>query len=59
MKKYFESKMIGDSVRDVSEGDRRVKVAISKMGNIDLDGDMIEHTAYTKHWPNVGQKGQT
>ena len=57
MKKYFEQKMIGDSVRDVSEGDRRVKVAISKMGNIDLDGDMIEHSAYSKTLAERGPKG--
>lgn len=57
MKKYFESKMIGDSVRDVSENDRRVKVAISKMGNRDLDNDVIDHSAYTKTLAERGPKG--
>ena len=57
MKKYFESKLIADSVRDVSENDRRVKVAISKMGNRDLDNDVIEHGAYTKTLAERGPKG--
>ncbi len=57
MKKYFESKLIADSVRDVSENDRRVKVAISKMGNKDLDNDVIEHGAYTKTLAERGPKG--
>ena len=57
MKTYFEQKMIADSVRDVSENDRRVKVAISKMGNIDHDGDVIDHGAYTKTITERGPKG--
>ena len=31
MKNYFQQKTIANSVRDVSENDRRVKVAISQM----------------------------
>ena len=57
MKTYFEQKMIADSVRDVSENDRRVKVAISKMGNVDHDGDVIDHGAYTKTITERGPKG--
>lgn len=57
MKTYFEQKMIADSVRDVSEADRRVKVAISKMGNVDHDGDVIDHGAYTKTITERGPKG--
>jgi len=57
MKTYFEQKLISDSVRDVSENDRRVKVAISKMGNIDHDGDVIDHGAYTKTITERGPKG--
>lgn len=49
--------MIADSVRDVSEADRRVKVAISKMGNVDHDGDVIDHGAYTKTITERGPKG--
>ena len=57
MKTYFEQKLIADSVRDVSENDRRVKVAISKMGNVDHDGDVIDHGAYTKTVTERGPKG--
>lgn len=57
MKTYFEQKLIADSVRDVSENDRRVKVAISKMGNIDQDGDVIDSGAYTKTVSERGPKG--
>ena len=57
MKTYFEQKLISDSVRDVSENDRRVKVAISKMGNIDHDNDVIDHGAYTKTLTERGPKG--
>jgi len=57
MKTYFEQKLISDSVRDVSENDRRVKVAISKMGNIDHDGDVIDQGAYTKTITERGPKG--
>lgn len=57
MKTYFEQKMIADSVRDVSENDRRVKVAISKMGNVDHDRDVIDHGAYTKTITERGPKG--
>lgn len=57
MKTYFEQKLISDSVRDVSENDRRVKVAISKMGNVDHDGDVIDQGAYTKTITERGPKG--
>lgn len=57
MKTYFEQKLISDSVRDVSENDRRVKVAISKMGNVDHDNDVIDHGAYTKTLTERGPKG--
>ena len=57
MKRYFESKVIADSVKDVSEKDRRVKVAISHMGSKDFDNDVIEHTAYTKTLKERGPQG--
>ena len=57
MKKYFELKTIADSVKDVSEKDRRVKVAISHMGSKDFDNDVIEHTAYTKTIKERGPQG--
>jgi len=57
MKKYFELKTIADSVKDVSEKDRRVKVAISHMGSKDFDNDVIEHTAYNKTIKERGPQG--
>lgn len=57
MKKWFEVKTVSDSVRDVSENDRRVKVAISHMGSIDHDRDMIDHGAYTKTLNERGPMG--
>jgi HK97 family phage prohead protease len=57
MKKYFEQKVVSDSVKDVSESDRRVKVAISQVGSLDLDNDVIEAGAYTKTINERGPKG--
>jgi uncharacterized protein len=57
MKKYFEQKVLSDSVKDVSESDRRVKVAISQVGSLDLDNDVIEAGAYTKTINERGPKG--
>jgi HK97 family phage prohead protease len=57
MKKYFEQKVVSDSVKDVSESDRRVKVAISQVGSLDLDNDVIEAGAYTKTITERGPKG--
>lgn len=48
MKNFYEVKNISDSVKDVSENTRKVKVAISHMGDVDLDRDMIEASAYDK-----------
>jgi hypothetical protein len=50
MKRYFEQKLIADSVRDVSETSRKVKVAISQMGSKDFDNDVIDHGATTRLW---------
>lgn len=57
MKKFFEQKFLSDSVKDVSENDRRVKVAISQVGSLDLDNDIIESGAYTKTIAERGPKG--
>ncbi len=57
MKRYFEQKVLSDSVKDVSENDRRVKVAISQVGSLDLDNDIIEAGAYTKTISERGPKG--
>jgi len=57
MKRYFEQKLIADSVRDVSETSRKVKVAISQMGSKDYDNDVIDHGAYNKTMAERGPKG--
>lgn len=57
MKRFFEVKTVADSVKDVSEQDRRVKVAISHMGSKDFDNDVIEHTAYNKTLKERGPQG--
>jgi len=46
-----------DTVKDVDTTGRRVKVAISRMGNLDLDNDVIEKNAYTKTINERGPKG--
>ena len=57
MKRFFEVKTVADSVKDVSEKDRRVKVAISHMGSKDFDNDVIDHTAYNKTIKERGPQG--
>lgn len=44
----FSYKTIDNSVVDVDDKSRRVKVAISEMGSVDLDNDIIDQNAYTK-----------
>lgn len=53
---FYQVKNIQDSVKDVDDKSRRVKVAISKVGNKDLDGDIIEGNAYTKTISERGPK---
>lgn len=57
MKNFFSTKNIENSVKDVSESSRKVKVAISHMGSVDLDRDMIDHTAYDKTIKERGPSG--
>lgn len=57
MKKYFEQKTLANSVQDVSETSRKVKVAISQMGSKDFDNDVIDHSAYNKTLGERGPKG--
>jgi len=45
---FYQVKNIPDSVKDVSESTRTVKVAISHTGSLDLDGDVIDPGAFTK-----------
>lgn len=45
------------TVLDVDGTSRRVKVVISRMGNLDLDNDVIDKGAYTKTIKERGPKG--
>ena len=56
MKRYFEQKTLSNSVQDVSENTRKVKVAISQMGSKDFDNDVIDHSAYNKTISERGPK---
>lgn len=55
--KQFEIKNIDSGVLDVDDKSRRVKVAISRVGNKDLDGDVIDKGAYTKTIKERGPQG--
>lgn len=55
--KNFETKNMDGGVLDVDDKSRRVKVAISKVGNKDLDGDVIDKSAYSKTIAERGPKG--
>lgn len=56
MSRHYEIKNIQDSILDVDAGSRRVKVALSRMGNIDLQNDVIDHSAYSKTISERGPK---
>lgn len=55
--KNYEEKNINGGLLDVDTTQSRVKVAISKMGNLDLDGDIIDKTAYNRTIKERGPKG--
>ena len=57
MKTFYEVKNVSDSVKDVDTTSRRVKVVISRMGNKDLDNDVIEHGAFDKTISERGPAG--
>ena len=48
MSKAIELKSMQGGVLDVDDTSRRVKVAMNKVGNLDLDNDIIDRSAYTK-----------
>ena len=58
MKNFFNTKNFSGGLIDLSENDRRVKVAISQMGSKDLDGDVIDSSAYTKTLNERGPKAK-
>lgn len=55
--KNYEIKNIAGGTLDVDTTASRVKVAISRMGNLDLDGDVIDKTAYNRTIKERGPKG--
>lgn len=57
MKNIYEVKNVMDSVKDVDGTSRKVKVVISRMGNKDLDGDIIQPGAFTKTISERGPGG--
>lgn len=57
MKNIYEVKNVMDSVKDVDGTSRKVKVVISRMGNKDLDGDIIQPGAFTKTIQERGPQG--
>ena len=56
MAKYLE-KNIDNSLMDVDEGKQQVKVAIAKIGNVDLDNDVFEKGAFNKTLKERGPQG--
>jgi len=55
--KNYDIKNINGGVLDVSTVDNRVKVAISSLGSLDLDGDIIDNKAYNRTIKERGPKG--
>lgn len=53
----YDRKDISDSVLDVDDKSRNVKVVISKMGNLDHDNDIIDRGAYSKTLKERGPAG--
>ncbi len=56
MKQYLK-KSSTNEILDIDDKSRRVKVVIAKAGNLDLDGDIIEKSAFTKTIKERGPKG--
>lgn len=54
----YSYKSVNDSVLDVDDTSRRVKIAISEMGSVDYDNDVIDQNAYTKTIIERGPKGK-
>lgn len=55
--KNYEVKDLAGGTLDVSSEGRKVKVAISHLGSMDLDGDVIDKSAYNKTISERGPKG--
>jgi len=57
MSAFYQYKNIPDSVKDVDEQSRRVKVAVAHAGSLDYDKDIIEASAFNKTIKERGPKG--
>jgi HK97 family phage prohead protease len=55
--KAFLTKTISDSVLDIDDSSRRVKVVIARMGNEDRDKEIIDRGAFTKTIKERGPAG--
>lgn len=54
----FKSVMQDLPIADIDKKTRKVKAVWSKMGNIDLDGDIMAYSAFTKTIQEQGPKGK-
>lgn len=57
--KQYEIKTVSNSVLDVDDTSRRVKVVMNEMGTLDLDNDIIDNTAYSKTIKERGPMGSS
>jgi len=59
MKSLFQTKCLELSVKDIDTAGRRVKVALSKFGNVDSDNDVITRGAFAKSIQERGHESQS
>ena len=59
MKGLFKTKNVELSVKDIDTAGRRVKVALSKFGNVDSDGEVVTRGAFSKSIQERGPESQT
>ena len=57
MSSFYQVKTVDQSTLDVDTNSRRVKVAISHTGSLDLDNDVIDKGAFTKTIKERGPSG--
>jgi len=58
MKGLFQTKGLDLEVKDIDAKTRRVKVALSRFGNVDSDGDVITRGAFAKSIQERGHESQ-
>ena len=59
MKGLFKTKNVELSVKDIDTAGRRVKVALSKFGNVDSDGEVVTRGSFSKSIQERGPESQT